>query len=86
MSQYLYADEGDSGGPVYQEPKRAAATPAGMYDLVLVGIISGTPPTCVVGGQVNTYTSVENADNHAWLLSQGASDTPDIATFGAALS
>jgi hypothetical protein len=86
MTTYLYADEGDSGGPVYQEAKSATATPQGMYNLVLVGVISGTPPTCVVGNQVNTYTSVENADNHAWLLSQGATDTPDVATFGASLT
>jgi hypothetical protein len=36
---------------------------------------------------VNTYTSIANADNNNnWLIAQGASDTPDIETFGAALT
>ncbi len=80
---------GDLGGPLYQAPgPDAGATLAGLYNITLAGIASSMD-ACVGANpcdtHITTYTSVEYAANYDWLMQQGASAAPDIATFGASL-
>jgi hypothetical protein len=81
-----YTDRGDSGGPLYQyaAPADAGPSDAGVYDLVLIGVLHGI----TADGLRSEYTSVENAVNNAWILGEIQTamhaPAPNVATFGAA--
>jgi hypothetical protein len=84
-----FIQRGEGGGPVYEEVAEPLTSPNG---LVLVGIASAfgqcVDPKCTE--KANTYTSVVNPDNYAWLTGLGAAPAASgpsagqLATFGAA--
>ena len=77
-TRQIYTDYGDSGGPLYQAELSSAPVGADGYDLMLVGILSGSTPGCGLIGS-DTYTSTAYVDNFDWLVQQGGSASPLFA-------
>jgi hypothetical protein len=75
----IYADPGDSGGPLYQFYNRP-----GDYKLILVGVLHGMDDSF----QHSQWTSVENQVIHDWITSVlkpgPPGGTAGVASFGAA--
>jgi hypothetical protein len=80
ISDNVYGDRGDSGGPLYQY--------AGIGDhLALLGTLSLSAYGCSVVQYThyNRYPDVTEPSNYDWLVAHGATEMPTTGSFGGAL-
>jgi hypothetical protein len=80
VTSNVYADPGDSGGPMYRY------APNGD-DLILVGIAHWMELTCTLFGNIkdhyNEEVDVSEGSNYDWLIKQGAHPVSELGSFGA---